>query len=145
MHFALGRAREQRQEYAPAFEHYARAKRLRGSKARFDYDVFESANVSAAVWDLLLRLDQGFFDATHGSGVADDSPIFIVGLPRSGSTLVEQILASHSCIEGTMELPNILNYVREFERLSADGDAYPESLRAAYVPCSKRSVDVASK
>ena len=126
VHFALGRAREQRQEYAPAFEHYARANRLRGSKARFDYDVFESK-----CGRLISCLDQGFFDATHGSGVADDSPIFIVGLPRSGSTLVEQILASHSCIEGTMELPNILNYVREFERLSADGDAYPESLRAA--------------
>jgi outer membrane receptor protein involved in Fe transport/tetratricopeptide (TPR) repeat protein len=126
LHFALGRAREQREEYAPAFVHYASANRLRGSKARFDYAAFESK-----CGRLISCLDQGFFAAKRGSGVADDSAIFIIGLPRSGSTLVEQILASHSCVEGTMELPNILNYVREFEQLSADGDAYPESLRAA--------------
>ena len=126
LHFALGRAREQRHEYAPAFAHYASGNRLRGRKARFDYDAFESR-----CGRLIAALDPGFFAAHEGGGVADDSPIFIVGLPRSGSTLVEQILASHSCIEGTMELPNILNYVREFEQLGADGDAYPESLRAA--------------
>lgn len=126
LHFALGRAREQRREYRRAFEHYASGNRLRDSKARFDYDVFESK-----CGRLISCLDQEFFAANRGSGVADDSPIFIIGLPRSGSTLVEQILASHSCIEGTMELPNILTYVREFEQLSADGDAYPESLRAA--------------
>jgi outer membrane receptor protein involved in Fe transport/tetratricopeptide (TPR) repeat protein len=126
LHFALGRAREQRQEYRSAFEHYASANRLRGSKARFDYETFESR-----CGRLISCLDRVFFAANRGSGVADDSPIFIIGLPRSGSTLVEQILASHSCIDGTMELPNILNYVREFEQLSEDGDAYPESLRAA--------------
>jgi outer membrane receptor protein involved in Fe transport/tetratricopeptide (TPR) repeat protein len=126
LHFALGRAREQRQQYMRAFGHYASANRLRGSKARFDYDLFESR-----CGRLISCLDRDFFAASRGSGVADDSPIFVIGLPRSGSTLVEQILASHSSIDGTMELPNILNYVREFEQLSADGDAYPESLRTA--------------
>jgi hypothetical protein len=52
-----------------------------------------------------------------------------VGLPRSGSTLVEQILASHSCVEGTMELPNILNIVRVLDDLSPDRNGYPQSVR----------------
>ena len=53
-----------------------------------------------------------FFAAHAGGGDPSRAPIFIVGLPRSGSTLLEQILASHSRVEGTMELPNILNLVR---------------------------------
>jgi outer membrane receptor protein involved in Fe transport len=126
LHFALGRAREQRNECAPAFEHYAVGNRLRRTATPFDYDAFESKCTR-----LIARLDQKFVSANRGSGIADESPIFIVGLPRSGSTLVEQILASHSHVEGTMELPNILQYVQEFEQLGADGDAYPESLAEA--------------
>jgi outer membrane receptor protein involved in Fe transport/tetratricopeptide (TPR) repeat protein len=126
LQFALGRAREQRHEYAQAFEHYKVGNRLRHAHARFDFDGFESRSGR-----LIANLDRHFFAANRGSGVADDSPIFIVGLPRSGSTLVEQILASHSRVEGTMELPNILNFVREFDELGADGNAYPESLREA--------------
>jgi outer membrane receptor protein involved in Fe transport/tetratricopeptide (TPR) repeat protein len=126
LHFALGRAREQRDEYAPAFEHYAAGNRLRRTATPFDYGAFESKCER-----LIARLDREFFAANRDSGIADESPIFIVGLPRSGSTLVEQILASHSRVEGTMELPNILYYVQEFEQLGVDGDAYPESLGLA--------------
>jgi outer membrane receptor protein involved in Fe transport/tetratricopeptide (TPR) repeat protein len=126
LHFALGRAREQRGAYAAAFAAYSAGNRLRNAQAPFDFDLFETRSRR-----VIANLDVHFFNAHRGSGIADDAPIFIVGLPRSGSTLVEQILASHSRVEGTMELPNILNYVREFEQLGADGDAYPESLRAA--------------
>ncbi len=126
LHFALGRAREQRREYAPAFKHYKIGNGIRHAHARFDFDAFESR-----CGRVIANIDRDFFAANRGSGVADDSPIFIVGLPRSGSTLVEQILASHSRVEGTMELPNILHYVREFDELGADGNAYPESLRQA--------------
>jgi outer membrane receptor protein involved in Fe transport/tetratricopeptide (TPR) repeat protein len=126
LHFAMGRAREQRHAYAEAFEHYAAGNRLRRAETPFDYGAFESKCER-----LMARLDAKFFAANADSGVADESPIFIVGLPRSGSTLVEQILASHSQVEGTMELPNILHYVEEFERLGADGDAYPDSLAEA--------------
>ncbi len=126
LHFALGRAREQRNECAPAFEHYATGNRLRRAETPFDYGAFESKCER-----LIARLDRKFFSANRDSGTADESPIFIVGLPRSGSTLVEQILASHSQVEGTMELPNILHYVQEFDQLGDDGDAYPESLSAA--------------
>jgi outer membrane receptor protein involved in Fe transport/tetratricopeptide (TPR) repeat protein len=126
LHFALGRAREQRNEYASAFEHYATGNRLRQAVTPFDYDAFESK-----CGRVISCLDRGFFTSHRTSGIEDDSPIFIVGLPRSGSTLVEQILASHSRVEGTMELPNILHYVQELEQLGADGDAYPESLAQA--------------
>jgi outer membrane receptor protein involved in Fe transport/tetratricopeptide (TPR) repeat protein len=126
LHFALGRAREQRNEWARSFEHYAAGNRLRRTATPFDYGAFESKCER-----VIAGLDRRFFSAKQGSGITDESPIFIVGLPRSGSTLVEQILASHSRVEGTMELPNILQYVEEFEKLGADGDAYPDSLAQA--------------
>ena len=126
LHFALGRACEQRNQCPRAFELYSAGNRLRRNETPFHYDAFESKCER-----LIASLDRRFVCANRDGGIADESPIFIVGLPRSGSTLVEQILASHSQVEGTMELPNILQYVQEFEQLGADGDAYPESLRAA--------------
>ena len=66
-----------------------------------------------------------------GSGTRVAAPIFIVGLPRSGSTLVEQILASHPRVEGTMELPNILNIMHQFDDMVPSRDGYPETLGAA--------------
>jgi tetratricopeptide (TPR) repeat protein len=126
LHFALGKALEQRQHYPEAFRHYARGNTLRRLDSPFDIDRFErkSARVRAC-------FDSAFFAERAGTGDADPAPIFIVGLPRSGSTLVEQILASHSQVEGTMELQNILTIVREFDRRNPDWDAYPESVRAA--------------
>ena len=73
--------------------------------------------------------DAAFVAGRAAAGVADPAPIFIVGLPRSGSTLVEQILASHSSVEGTFELPNVLTIVREFDHANAEHDAYPEVVR----------------
>ena len=64
------------------------------------------------------------------SGYHTNEPIFIVGLPRSGSTLVEQILASHSSVEGTMELPNIMNIARKLGNSSKENTAYPEILNS---------------
>jgi len=129
LHFALGRAYEQRGQAAAAFGHYAVGNRLRRAHSPFDADAFESK-----CRRVITRLNRDFFDANRGAGFADGAPIFIVGLPRSGSTLVEQILASHSCVDGTMELPNILSLVREFEQLDARADAYPESVQAAPRP-----------
>jgi len=126
LQFALGRAFEQRGEYAQAFDHYATGNALRRRDAPFNIVKFEakSARVRAC-------FDSAFFAERIGSGSSNASPIFVVGLPRSGSTLVEQILASHSCIEGTMELPNIVTMVREFDHLGGGNDAYPESVRSA--------------
>jgi tetratricopeptide (TPR) repeat protein len=126
LHFALGRALEQKMQYQEAFIQYATGNALRRGTPPFDMANFEAKSRRVAAC-----FDNAFFGKRMGAGCPDASPIFIVGLPRSGSTLVEQILASHSRVEGTMELPNILTMVREFDHLDARGDGYPESVRAA--------------
>ena len=126
VHFALGRAFEHKQDYPRAFDHYATGNRRRRKTVPFDIAAFE--NKTRRVRECF---DAAFFASRSGAGCPDPSPIFIVGLPRSGSTLVEQILASHSCVEGTFELPNLLTIVREFDHADAAHDAYPEIVRAA--------------
>ncbi len=126
LHFALGRAFEQRQEYAQAFAHYAEGNALRRLDEPFDATRFERRCARIRAF-----FDTGFFAARRGSGDASAAPIFIVGLPRSGSTLLEQILASHSQVEGTMELPNILNIVGQFDDVAANRDGYPETVATA--------------
>ena len=103
LHFALGKALEDAKDYAASFRHYDRGNRLRRTMVRHDADDF-SAEVAATA-----AVFTGAFIAKRGHGGCPASdPIFIVGLPRSGSTLVEQILASHSQVEGTMELPEMM-------------------------------------
>jgi tetratricopeptide (TPR) repeat protein len=126
LHFALGRAFEHKKDYAAAFDHYATGNRRRRQTVPFDIEAFE--NKTRRVRECF---DAAFFASRAGTGYPDPSPVFIVGLPRSGSTLVEQILASHSSIEGTFELPNLLTIVREFDHADAARDAYPEIVLAA--------------
>jgi tetratricopeptide (TPR) repeat protein len=125
LHFALGRACEQRQEYAQAFVHYAQGNALRRLDAPFDIESFERRSARIRAF-----FGAKFLAARSGCGDPSRAPIFIVGLPRSGSTLVEQILASHSRVEGTMELPNILNIVAQLDDLAARREGYPETLGA---------------
>jgi tetratricopeptide (TPR) repeat protein len=123
VNFALGRAYEQRNDYSRAFGHYRSGNVARRRQAPFDAAAFEQKCRRVAA-----TFSAEFLGARAASGVADASPIFIVGLPRSGSTLVEQVLASHSCVEGTMELPNILRFVRELDHGQGASDTYPESV-----------------
>jgi len=126
LHFALGRALEQRRQYAQAFAHYEQGNALRRLDAPFDIEQFERRGARIRAF-----FDAGFFAARAGAGNPSPAPIFIVGLPRSGSTLLEQILASHSRVEGTMELPNILNIVGQFDDLRPARDGYPETVERA--------------
>jgi tetratricopeptide (TPR) repeat protein len=102
LHFALGTGHEDRAEWAASFEHYSKGNELRRSQIRYD---------AAEAWGVAHRttafLSSPGFRDLQGAGCDSTAPIFIVGMPRSGSTLVEQILASHSLIEGTKELPEI--------------------------------------
>jgi tetratricopeptide (TPR) repeat protein len=125
LHFALGRAFEHRKDYATAFDHYVIGNARRRKTVAFDIQVFESKTRRVAAC-----FDRPFFAERAKAGYGDPAPIFVVGLPRSGSTLVEQILASHSSVEGTFELPNILTIVREFDHADSEHDAYPETVRA---------------
>ncbi len=90
-----------------------------------------SRTSSAARARIRAFFDPAFFAERTGGGDPSLAPIFIVGLPRSGSTLVEQILASHSRVEGTMELPNIINMTHQFDDMVASRDGYPETVGSA--------------
>lgn len=106
--FALGKALEDRGDYEGSWRYYEHGNAVRRGASRYRPEVADACG---------LRLRQvfsgEFFAARAGWGVADPAPIFILGLPRSGSTLIEQILASHSGVEGTQELTEIDRYVGE--------------------------------
>jgi predicted Zn-dependent protease len=117
--FALGKALEDRGEYAESFVLYERGNALKKAECRYRPEPLErNAHLQASVFT------REFFAARQGVGSPDRSPIFVVGLPRSGSTLIEQILASHSQVEGTMELADIPRLVQELHG-RAPGDATP--------------------
>jgi tetratricopeptide (TPR) repeat protein len=124
LNFALGKAFEHRRRYPEAFTHYAQGAALRRREAPFDIGQFERRSAAIRAF-----FDAAFFAAHRGEGHSSRAPIFIVGLPRSGSTLVEQILASHSGVEGTMELPNVLNIVQEFDDMAPGRGGYPQTVR----------------
>jgi tetratricopeptide (TPR) repeat protein len=106
--FALGKALEDRGAYAESFAFYERGNALKKIECRYRPELLErNAQLQAAV------CTREFFAARQGFGCPDPSPIFIVGLPRSGSTLIEQILSSHSRVEGTMELADIPRLVQD--------------------------------
>ena len=121
--FALGKAMEDAGRYADAFSCYRQANDLR-TNADFDPEVNRQG-----IDELIQTMSPEFLDKGSKSPPDGPTPIFITGLPRSGSTLIEQILASHSMIEGTMELVNLPNVVR---RITIDGGKrqleYPASL-----------------
>ena len=115
LEFALGKALEDAGEYGPSFAHYQRGNELRRASLHYDAD-----DTSARVARIKRSYTRDFFARREGCGAAAPDPIFIVGLPRAGSTLLEQILSSHSAVEGTMELPEITSITRA---LRQQGDA----------------------
>jgi tetratricopeptide (TPR) repeat protein len=107
LEFALGKSREDEQLWQASFRHYAEGNRIRRAQLRYDAD--ENHAFTRRSCELYTR---EFFAARAGMGHPAHDPIFVVGLPRSGSTLVEQILASHPDVEGTMELPDVIATAR---------------------------------
>jgi len=125
LHFALGKATEDAGDHAAAFAHYAEGNRLRRATLAYDAD-----ETTALVRRAQALFTSDFFASRRGSGAPAPDPIFVVGLPRSGSTLVEQILASHPAVEGTMELPDLLGLVRELSGRTrrSEPSKYPDAL-----------------
>jgi predicted Zn-dependent protease len=123
--FALGKALEDAREYEASFAHYERGNQLRRRLIQYDPD--ETSDHASRSIAMLTR---EFFASRAGYGSDAQDPIFIVGLPRSGSTLIEQILSSHSLVEGTMELPDIRRMARGLgeRKLRTDRSRYPEVL-----------------
>jgi len=115
LEFAVGKALEDAGDYASSFAHYAQGNAIRRGQLRYSAD-----ETSARVRHIRERYTREFFASRDGSGCQVGDPIFIVGLPRAGSTLIEQILSSHSQVEGTMELPEVTSITR---LLREQGDA----------------------
>lgn len=123
--FALGKAHEDRGDYEDAFTFYQRGNKLKRIQSRYNADDMTAeftAQIETCTRDLFEK------NANTGHGAAD--PIFIVGLPRAGSTLLEQILASHSQVDGTLELPNILSLAHRLRRRTkvSEESQYPKIL-----------------
>lgn len=134
--FALGKAFEDRREAQTAFAHYAAANALR--RKRIPYKADETTSTIDA---MIAAATPALFEAGEGAGCPAPDPVFVVGMPRAGSTLVEQILASHSQVEGTSELPDIAQLARKVpdypaglakltrEDLRAMGESYLHTTR----------------
>jgi tetratricopeptide (TPR) repeat protein len=123
--FALGRALETRLEFADSFEHYRRGNAR--ARATFSYD---ANSMTSFVNRFKSTFTHRFFAERSHWGDQGKEAIFIVGLPRSGSTLLEQILASHSQVEGTRELAYIPAMARELAGSPETAVRYPENMPA---------------
>lgn len=118
LHFALGKALEDRGEVEKSFGQYRQGNAIRSVQTRY-----RPADTTMLVDRSERLFTAEFLKAREGWGCAARDPIFILGMPRAGSTLVEQILASHPQIEGTGELPDVLVIARELEEESFGGAA----------------------
>jgi len=123
--FALGKALEDRGETAQSWSYYERGNALKRAESRYRPEILETNTA-----EQIRVCSDAFFRRRSGWGASDPDPIFIVGLPRSGSTLLEQILSSHSCVDGTQELPDIQAMVLELQGRDPDYDhpRYPAAL-----------------
>jgi predicted Zn-dependent protease len=127
LHYALGKAFEDKGDYAASSEHYARGAALRRAEAVYSADANHTQMLrSKRLFTPDFFAERAQFAEQGGAGFPSEGPIFILGLPRSGSTLIEQILASHSAVEGTMELPYI-GLIANGLAGAAD-DRYPEAV-----------------
>jgi tetratricopeptide (TPR) repeat protein len=111
LNFALGKAYEDNGDFERAFASYERGNAFKKAQSRYKSEELSDEFVAQTE-----VFDSAFVTRHRGTGFAAPDPIFIVGLPRAGSTLLEQILASHSLVDGTMELPNMLALAQKLRR-----------------------------
>ncbi len=122
--FAIAKAWEDRGDYARAFDFYQRGNARQ--RARVHYDPVQTEVMN----DRLVEVySTELLESLRDAGNPDAAPIFILGLPRSGSTLLEQVLASHSLVEGTAELPYVGRLATSLNRNRSGGVNYPEAIR----------------
>ncbi|MEQ8515671.1 MAG: sulfotransferase, partial [Chromatocurvus sp.] len=124
IHNALGLEYEGRKDYDRAFGHFRACNEARRSQERYDPVAYE-----LQIRDFIEVFTSDLLAEHADSGCDDRSPVFIVGLPRSGSTLLEQILASHSQVEGTHELPDLAKIMHDMNRGRQRGDSFPRVAR----------------
>jgi Flp pilus assembly protein TadD len=123
MRFALARTSEARGEYVAAWQDYCRGNSLKRESINHDPEQTERMH------DAIIKQFSGdFLDLETPVAAAKHTPVFILGMPRSGSTLIEQILASHSMVEGGGELPHVAMLSSTLGRQRPDGQRYPEAM-----------------
>ena len=127
--FALAKAQEDNGDFDAAWDCYARGNAKQRMLEHYDPVQTEMAND-----EILEVFDRSLLQQNVEQGHPDEAPIFVVGLPRSGSTLIEQILASHSMVEGTSELPYLGRVATSLNRNRADGLQYPHAVRELQAP-----------
>lgn len=122
--FALGKAQEDIGDYESSFKFYNRGNALKDKLGSDNLD-----RIKDELDHQKLNFDAAFFESKKGRGCQAPDPIFIVGLPRAGSTLLEQILASHSMVDGTMELANVIGMAHRLGgRVNQETPRYPSVL-----------------
>lgn len=122
--FALAKASEDQGDYQASWEYY-----VRGNNKQRMLEHYDSVQTEVTNDEIIEVFDRELLNDDSNTGCPDPSPIFVVGLPRSGSTLLEQILASHSRVEGTSELPYMGRVATSLNRNRADGVNYPHAVR----------------
>ncbi|MBI3726775.1 MAG: tetratricopeptide repeat protein, partial [Burkholderiales bacterium] len=125
LHFALGICFEQNEDYAQAFPHFQAGCKLKRTTLNY------ASDRSAEQFSKLIEIfDKHTIERLRGAGDPSDLPIFILGMPRSGTTLVEQIIASHPAVYGAGELPDLMSITRQNTTNSAVQIAFPDNLRS---------------
>ena len=122
--FALAKAHEDAGGFDTAWDYYQRGNAKQRMLEHYDPVQTETTND-----EIIETFGASFLQSAEGQGHSDAAPIFVLGLPRSGSTLIEQILASHSQVEGTSELPYLGRVATSLNRNRADGVNYPHAVR----------------
>jgi tetratricopeptide (TPR) repeat protein len=122
--YALGKACEDRGDYDQAFARYDQ-----GNQLRRPYENYDPVQTEVVHDQIIETITPDFLAANQGFGEPDPAPLFIVGLPRSGSTLIEQILASHSLVDGTHELPDLPRIIKAINDQRPQGVGYPQALQ----------------
>ncbi len=123
INFSLGKAYEDRGDYEDAFDRYDR-----GNKLRRPHESYDPVQTEASHDRIIKAFTTDLIESKQAQAEQQNDPIFIVGLPRSGSTLIEQILASHSDVDGTHELPDLPRVVRTINQWQIQGKGYPDAV-----------------
>jgi tetratricopeptide (TPR) repeat protein len=128
LHFVLGYLLDLAGATDEAFDHFSRANALRRSVLKQNGTAYDARAHSQRIDRLIAFFSPEFFERTRGFGLMTEVPVFIVGMPRSGSTLVEQILSQHSQVHGAGELKDVSRLVTELPAKLAAANSYPECL-----------------
>ena len=145
LHFALSACRDKTGDYDAAFHHMEKANGLRRAELEAKSGPFDPGKVTANIDGIIAEFDEEYFRRTASFGSMSELPVFVVGMPRSGTTLCEQILASHSKVFGADELPDIGRFVRELKAEGRNSEKDVEDLPFAKKITAEKIMGIAEQ